>query len=57
MQTIRDDEKDENDKKAQSEKKIKDTDIETVAIDKMAFKLPDSVQKLQTLASIVNGFA
>jgi len=57
MQTTRDDEKDENDKKAQSEKKIKDADIETVAIDKMAFKLPDSVQKLQTLAGIVNGFA
>jgi len=36
---------------------VKDADIETVAIDQLAFKLPDSVQKLQDLATIVNGFA
>jgi hypothetical protein len=34
----------------------KETEIETVAIDQMAFKLPDSVQKLQDLVVIINNF-
>jgi hypothetical protein len=36
---------------------VKDADIETVSIDQLVFKLPDSVQKLQDLAVMVNGFS
>lgn len=35
----------------------KKPEIETVSIDKLAFRLPDSVQKLQSLAEIVNNFS
>ncbi|PJA48816.1 MAG: hypothetical protein CO170_01560 [candidate division SR1 bacterium CG_4_9_14_3_um_filter_40_9] len=57
MQSIARDAQDANDKRDEGIKQVKDADIETVAIDQLAFKLPDSVQKLQDLATIVNGFA
>jgi hypothetical protein len=34
----------------------KKPEIETVSIDALVFRLPDSVQKLQNLAAIVNKF-
>jgi len=57
MQTIAQDAQDQNDKRDEGARQTKESDIETIAIDKMAFKLPDSVQKLQDLAAIVNGFS
>jgi len=60
MQNVRNDEKDENEKnekESQSERQTQETDIETVGIDELVFKLPDSVQKLQDLALIVNNFS